>query len=68
MAEDMVRIKTGVEMSSVSGSTQESVVEIPRPEWDAMTSEEREQRLDVIARETLDNEVNAWAYVEDEEG
>lgn len=65
MAEGIVRIKTGVEMSSVSGSTQEDVVEIPRDEWDAMTPEEREKRLEDIAQETLDNEVNAWAYVED---
>jgi len=66
MPEDMVRIKTGVSLSFVSGTAREDVIEIPRSEWDAMTPEQREQRLESIAKEMLDNEVNAWAYVEDE--
>jgi len=67
MAGDVVRIKTGVEMSSVAGSAREDVVEIPRADWDAMTPEEREAELDSIARSTLENAVNTWAYVDEED-
>jgi hypothetical protein len=67
MAGDVVRIKTGVEMTSVSGSAREDVVEIPRADWDAMTAAEREAELDSIARSTFENEVNVWAFVDGED-
>jgi hypothetical protein len=68
MSGDVIRIKTGVQMTSISQSTREDVIEVPRAEWDEMTPEEREERLDEIAQETLANEVNCWACViEDEE-
>lgn len=67
MSEDMVHIRTGVSLSFVSGTTREDVVLIPRAEWEAMTPGQREHRLESIADETLANEVNAWAYVEDED-
>ena len=63
---DVVRINAGVSMRSVSGSEQKDVIEIPRAEWDALTDAEREERLSEIAQNMLDNEVDAWAYVEDE--
>lgn len=66
MADDVVRIKTGVQMNSISNSTREHVVEMPRAEWEALTAEEREAELDEIAQGTLANEVNAWAYVDEE--
>lgn len=65
MADDVVRIKTGVSMRSIHNSTREDVVEIPRSEWDAMTSEERQALLDDIADTTFSNEVDAWAVVDE---
>lgn len=67
MAGDMIRIRTGAEMRSCIGSRTEDVIEIPRAEWEALTEAERDQRLNEIAEETVSNEVDAWAYV-DEEG
>ena len=65
MSDDVVRINTGVSMS-LNGAEKRDIVEIPRAEWDAMTDAEREERLSEIAQNVLDNEVDAWAYVEDE--
>lgn len=67
MAGDVVRIKTGVQMPSIPGTTREDELEIPRAEWDALTPEEREERLEEIAQETLSEHVNAWAYVDEED-
>jgi hypothetical protein len=64
---DVIRIKTGVSMRSIANSTQEDVIEVERAKWDAMSADEREQYLDEIAQTVLSNEVEAWAYV-DEEG
>jgi hypothetical protein len=65
MSEEMIRVKVGVSMRAVSGSKQEDVVEIPRAEWEAMTDEEREARLNQMAEAAVSNEVDAWAYVEE---
>jgi hypothetical protein len=67
MAGDVVRIKTGVRMPAIPGSTLENTLEIPRTEWDALTPEQREERLADIAQETLADEVIAWAYVDVED-
>jgi hypothetical protein len=60
---DVIRINTGVEMTSIAGSAQEDIVEMPRAEWGAMNDEEREAALEAFAQTTLSNNVNAWAYV-----
>jgi hypothetical protein len=63
MSDDVVRINTGVSMGRAE---QREIVEIPRAEWDALTSEQQEKRLEEMAEEMISNEVDAWAYVEDE--
>jgi hypothetical protein len=66
MADDVVRIKTGMEVSYIANSAREDVIEIPRAEWEAKTPAEREAMLNDIAEETLANSANAWAYVDEE--
>jgi len=68
MADDVVRIKVGVSMRAVHNSTQEDILEVPRSEWDAMTDKEREEYLDQAAQDHLANEVEAYAYVAEDEG
>lgn len=62
-----VRIKYGVAMSSIHNSTQEDVYEMERSEWEAMTKEERDDFLDSLADTALANNVDAWAYVVEDE-
>jgi hypothetical protein len=66
MSDDKIRIKTGVSMRAIH-SNWEDTVEVDRAEWEAMTPEAREEYLEDIAQGTIANEVEAWAYV-DEEG
>lgn len=68
MAGDVIRIKVGVSMRAIAGSEQEEIVEIPREEWDAMTSEERDERLNWEAESFMSNEVEGYAFVIEEEG
>jgi hypothetical protein len=67
MSDDMIRIKTGVSMRAIHNSNREDTVEVDRAEWEAMTPEGREKYLEDIAQDAIANEVEAWAYV-DEEG
>jgi hypothetical protein len=67
VGDDKIRIKTGVSMRAIHNSKQEDTVEVDRAEWEAMTPEGREKYLDDLAQGTIANEVEAWAYV-DEEG
>ena len=63
---DTIRIKAGVECSFTTAST-ESVYEVDRAEWEAMTDEQREQALNEYAEGELSNSVNAYAYVMEDE-
>lgn len=65
---DKVKIRVGMEVNYIAGSTQESVVEteFTRAEWDAMSEEEREKILEDWAETEVSNHVNAWAIVDDE--
>ena len=49
MTDDMVHINAGVAMRSNANAEVREIVEIPRAEWDALTSEEQEARLDCAA-------------------
>jgi hypothetical protein len=66
MADDVVRIKYGVSMRAINNSTRQDVYEIPRAEWEAMGPEDREALLNEISQTMLDNEVETWAYVDEE--
>ena len=63
---DTIRIKAGVECSFTT-ATSESVYEVDRAEWEAMSEQEQQQRLDDYAQGELENSVNAYAYVEEDE-
>lgn len=63
---DNIKIRVGMEVGYIAGSTREDVIEgPPRTEWEAMTDAEREQYLEDIAREEVANTVSAWAVVDD---
>ena len=64
---DTIRIKAGVECSFTTASS-ESVYEVDRAEWEAMTPEDRQCALDDYAQGELENSVNAYAYVMEDEG
>ncbi len=64
---ETIRIKAGVECNFTTAST-ESVYEVSRAEWEAMTPEEREQALEEYAQGELENSVSAYAYVIEDEG
>lgn len=69
MAEDVVRIRVGMLVSYIAASKTERIVEVPRPEWDAMSEEERAAYLDGMAAEEASEYVEAWAFpAGDEEG
>ena len=68
MPSDMIRIKTGISANWIAGSTRENFIEIPRAEWEAMTGEERENYLDDVAQTLIENGIEAWACVEEDEG
>ena len=68
MASDMIRIKTFISVNYIAGSTREDVIEIPREEWEAMTEDEQQARLDGIAEAILANSVEVSAYVDEDEG
>lgn len=59
---DTIRIKVGVEYSFTTASS-ESVFEVDRAEWEAMSDDEREQALNDYATGELENSVSAYAYV-----
>ena len=63
---DTIRIKAGVACSFTT-ATSESVYEVDRAEWEAMSEQEQQQRLDDYAQGELENSVNAYAYVEEDE-
>jgi UV DNA damage repair endonuclease len=63
---ETIRIKAGVECSFTIAKT-ESVYEVDRAEWEAMSEDEREKTLDDYAQGELENSVNAFAYVLDDE-
>jgi hypothetical protein len=67
MAEDMIRIKTGISVNWVAGSTREDFIEIPRAEWEAKTEAEREDYLNDVTSTLIANGVDVWAYVEEDE-
>jgi hypothetical protein len=67
MADDVVRIKTGMQVSYIANSTREDVVEIPRAEWDAMTPEQQQETLDSIAEGFVADYLGSWAYVDKED-
>ena len=48
-------------------TSQDDIVEIPDDEWNALTSDEREERLDCEAREFLGNCVDFGAHTIEEE-
>lgn len=64
---DVIRIRVGVSMRAIAGSEQEETVEIPRKEWDAMTPDEREDRLNEEAESFMVNEVEGYAFVIEDE-
>ena len=66
MPSDMIRIKAGVECIFTIAKS-ESVYEVDRAEWEAMTDEDREQALDEYAQGELENSVSAYAYVLEDE-
>lgn len=61
-----VWIELSVDMPSCAGSEVEDYVAVPRAEWDAMTEEEREARVQQEIEEFLANSVNAGGGVVDE--
>lgn len=63
---DMIRIKTGISVNWVAGSTREDFIEMPRTEWEAMTEAEREDYLNDVTSTLIANSVEAWAYVEED--
>ncbi len=66
MAEDVVRIRVGIAVSYIAGSKREDIMEVPRAEWDAMTEKERQDYLEGLAQDEIDNAVDAWAVVEED--
>jgi hypothetical protein len=67
MASDMIRIKTGISVNWVAGSTREDSIEIPRAEWEAKTEAEREDYLNDVTSTLIANGVDVWAYAEEDE-
>lgn len=63
---DVVRIVTGVALTSLSGASVEGAVEIPRAQWDGLSLQQRDELLTSIADTAVENEVNSWAYPEGE--
>ena len=63
MAGDVVRIKVGISVNYIAGSTREDEEEIPRAEWEAMSADEQEAFLNTAAEMMIENHVNAWATV-----
>ena len=68
MAEDVVRIKVGMAVSYIAASKREDIIEVPRAEWDAMNEKERQDYLEGLAQDEIDNSVDAWAVVVGEDG
>lgn len=66
MSGDVVRIRYGIAVNYIAGSTREDYEEIDREEWDAMDEVEQQAMLDSIAAIQIENQVDTWAYVEDE--
>lgn len=60
----VVRIKTVVE-TGFAGCTHTDVIEIDKDEWDAMTEQQREDRLDQEATDFRDNLISCSAWVLD---
>lgn len=60
---DVVWLALNVSMSSFADTTVEEYVAIPRAEWDAMTEDEREIRLQDEIRDFVDNNVDAGGDV-----
>jgi hypothetical protein len=65
---DTIRIKTGISANWIAGSTREDYIEIDRAEWEAMDDEQRRAYLDDVAQTLIDNGIEAWACVEEDEG
>jgi hypothetical protein len=61
---DVVRVRYGVSMRLV-GCRREDVAEIPRAEWDALDDAGREKRLDGLADSMIEDEIEAYAYVDE---
>jgi hypothetical protein len=65
---DHIQIHVGMDVSHAANASYEDVIEgPPRAEWEAMTEAEREKYLDETAQVVLSNQVNVYAYVDDEE-
>lgn len=67
-SDEPIRIRVGMAVSYIAGSTREGIEEgPPRSEWDAMTEEERENYLSDLSQVMVSNHLDAWAYVDEEE-
>lgn len=66
---DTVKLRVGMEVNYIAGSTQEDVVDtgITRSEWNAMTEEQRDKIREDYAEIEVSNHVDAWAIVVDDE-
>lgn len=61
-----VWIALSVDMPSCAGSEVEDYIPVPRTEWEAMTEDEREARIQAEIDEFLANSVNAGGGIVDE--
>jgi hypothetical protein len=66
MADDVVRIRVGMCVDYIAGSTREKVSKIDRAEWDEMSGDDRRAVLDEMAEEYAADHVQSWARVEGE--
>lgn len=66
---DTVKIKVGIAVNYIANSDRDYVVEYDRAKWDAMSEAEREALLEEFAQGEIDDHVEAYACLaEDEEG
>lgn len=67
--EPTIKIELGMSVGYIANSTREETfdTEIPVSEWEAMTEEEREERLQTELDVFVGNNLDAWANVVEED-